>query len=254
LWLIGVKIFERVIFLELKNKVAFVTGGSRGIGRETCILLAKHGAKVAVFSLDDSEGTATHINEVIGGEALALNGDVRFEEDVKKAVQQAEESLGSIDILINNAGVMSLKSFPETEVEEWDFIQEVNVRGPFLFAKEVVPKMIEKKGGVIVNISSIWGTKGGPDRSAYITSKYAVIGFSKALGEELKPHRIRVNAVCPGPVDTQMMADIAPDVNKDNWMHPNDLANVIVDLCLPKSKAITATAIEAFGYGRPVGL
>lgn len=240
--------------MELKNKVALVTGGSRGIGREACILLAKHGAKVAVFSRGDSEGTANYIKEVIGGEAIALLGDVRLEEDVKKAVQQAEAKLGSIDILINNAGVMSLKPFQETGVEEWDFIQEVNVRGPFLFAKSVVPKMIEKKDGVIINISSIWGTKGGPDRSAYITSKYAVIGFSKALGEELKPHRIRVNAVCPGPVDTKMMEDIAPNVNKDNWMHPIDLANVIVDLCLPKSKAITATAIEAFGYGRPVGL
>lgn len=238
----------------LKDKVALVTGGGRGIGRETCILLAQHGAKVAVFSDNPSESmqTASYISEVIGVEAFALIGDVRSEEDITKAVQETQERLGSIDILINNAGVMLLKPFNETTVEEWDFVQDVNIRGVFLFARAVVPQMIEKKNCVIINLSSIWGTKGGPDRSAYIASKYAVIGFSKALGEELKPYKIRVNAVCPGPVDTKMMEDIAPDVNKDNWLRPIDLANVIVDLCLPKSAAVTATAIEAFGSGRPV--
>ncbi|MEH6904910.1 SDR family NAD(P)-dependent oxidoreductase [Neobacillus drentensis] len=240
--------------MELKDKVALVTGGGRGIGRETCILLAKHGAKVAVFSNNESESkeTASYISEVVGGEAIALNGDVRLEEDINQAVLTTEQSLGSIDILINNAGVMLLKPFHEMTVEEWDFVQDINIRGVYLCSRAVVPQMIEKRHGVIINLSSIWGTKGGPDRSAYIASKYACLGFSKALGEELKPYKIRVNAVCPGPVNTKMMDDF--DVNKDNWLHPLDLANVIVDLCLPKSAAITATAIEAFGYGRPVNL
>lgn len=240
--------------MELKDKVALVTGGGRGIGRETCILLAKQGAKVAVFSDNEFEGkeTASYISDVVGGEAIALTGDVRSEEDINQAVQTTEESLGSIDILINNAGVMLLKPFHEMTVEEWDFVQDINIRGVYLCSRAVVPQMIEKRHGVIINLSSIWGTKGGPDRSAYIASKYACLGFSKALGEELKPYKIRVNAVCPGPVNTKMMDDF--DVNKDNWLHPIDLANVIVDLCLPKSAAITATAIEAFGYGRPVNL
>ncbi|MDR7236357.1 SDR family NAD(P)-dependent oxidoreductase [Neobacillus drentensis] len=240
--------------MELKDKVALVTGGGRGIGRETCILLAKQGAKVAVFSDNESEGkeTASYISDVVGGEAIALTGDVRSEEDINQAVQTTEESLGSIDILINNAGVMLLKPFHEMTVEEWDFVQDINIRGVYLCSRAVVPQMIEKRHGVIINLSSIWGTKGGPDRSAYIASKYACLGFSKALGEELKPYKIRVNAVCPGPVNTKMMDDF--DVNKDNWLHPIDLANVIVDLCLPKSAAVTATAIEAFGYGRPVNL
>ncbi|MFJ5713206.1 SDR family NAD(P)-dependent oxidoreductase [Neobacillus sp. NPDC093127] len=243
-------------FLELKDKVAFVTGGGRGIGRETCILLAKQGAKVAVFSNNQSESeeTARYISTELGGEALSLVGDVRKEEDVNKAVQETQEELGSIDILINNAGVMLLKPFHETTVEEWDFVQEVNIRGVYLCARAVVPQMREKRDGVIINLSSIWGTKGGPDRSAYIASKYAVIGFSKALGEELKPDKIRVNAVCPGPVDTKMMEGLTPDVNKENWLQPIDLANVIVDLCLPKMKAVTGAAIEAFGNGRPVNL
>ncbi|WP_227937762.1 SDR family NAD(P)-dependent oxidoreductase [Alkalihalobacillus deserti] len=240
--------------MELKDKVALVTGGGRGIGRETCILLAKQGAKVGIFSNNPSESqdTAKYIQEEIGGEAISLNGDVRSEEEVNNAVQELQEKFGSIDILVNNAGVMSLKPFVETDVKEWDFIQDVNVRGVYLCTQAVVPKMIEKRNGVIINLSSIWGTKGGPDRSAYTTSKYAVIGFTKALGEEMKPYKVRVNAVCPGPVDTKMMEDLAPDVNKDNWLHPIDIANVIVDLCLPKSVAVTATAIEAFGNGRPV--
>ncbi|ETI68818.1 short-chain dehydrogenase/reductase SDR [Neobacillus vireti LMG 21834] len=242
--------------MELKDKVAFVTGGGRGIGRETCILLAKQGAKVAVFSnkQTESEETASYISTELGGEAISLVGDVRKEDDVNKAVQETQEELGSIDILINNAGVMLLKPFHETTVEEWDFVQEVNIRGVYLCARAVVPQMKEKRDGVIINLSSIWGTKGGPDRSAYIASKYAVIGFSKALGEELKPDKIRVNAVCPGPVDTKMMEELAPDVDKENWLQPIDLANVIVDLCLPKMKAVTGTAIEAFGNGRPVNL
>ncbi|WP_144549168.1 SDR family NAD(P)-dependent oxidoreductase [Bacillus sp. X1(2014)] len=242
--------------MDLKNKVAFVTGGGRGIGRETCLLLSKQGAKVAVFSDNHVESTETalYINEQLGGEAIALTGDVRSEEDINRMVQETQERFGSIDILINNAGVMLLKPFNETTVKEWDFVQDVNIRGVYLCARAVIPQMMEKRNGVIINLSSIWGTKGGPDRSAYITSKSAVIGFSKALGEELKPYKIRVNAVCPGPVDTKMMEDIAPDVNKDNWLHPRDLANVIVDLCLPKSVAVTATAIEAFGNGRPVNL
>jgi NAD(P)-dependent dehydrogenase (short-subunit alcohol dehydrogenase family) len=242
--------------LDLKNKVALVTGGGRGIGKETCILLARQGAKVAVFSDNPSESkeTANYLIEEFGCEAIALVGDVRSEDDVNRAVQATQEKLGSIDILINNAGVMLLKPFAETTVAEWDFVQAVNIRGAYLCTRAVVPQMMVKRSGVIINLSSIWGTKGGPDRSAYITSKYAVIGFTKALGEELKAYKIRVNAVCPGPVDTKMMDDLAPDVNKENWLHPRDLANVIVDLCLPKMVAVTATAIEAFGSGRPVNL
>jgi NAD(P)-dependent dehydrogenase (short-subunit alcohol dehydrogenase family) len=240
--------------VELQGKVAFVTGGGRGIGRETCILLAKHGAKVAVFSRSQTEvaETANYIIEELGGEAIYVTGDACLEEDVKRAIQQTRYLLGSIDILVNNAGTMLLKPFDETTIEEWDFVQNINSRAPFLFAREVVPSMKEKKDGVIVNISSIWGTKGGPDRSAYITSKYAVLGFTKALGEELKPYRVRVNAVCPGPVDTKMTDDLGPNVNKEGWLQPIDIANIIVDLCLPKSVAVTATAIEAFGSGRPV--
>lgn len=142
----------------------------------------------------------------------------------------------------------------ETSFEEWDQIHNINLNAPFYLCKEIVPLMIEKGKGSIINISSIWGIKGGPDRSAYISSKHAILGFSKALGEELKKHGIRVNAICPGPVDTQMTNDLGINLDKTGWLMPADIANIIVDLCLPKSQHIVNATIEAFGNGKPVGL
>lgn len=242
--------------MELKGKVAFVTGGGRGIGRETALLLASHGADVVVSSRtkEECDEVVQTITKNYGTKAISVICDVGKVEDVKRAVQIAKENLGKIDILINNAGVMSLKPITETSFDEWHWIYDINVHGPFYFCKEVIPEMIERKEGVIINISSIWGTKGGPNRAAYISSKHAINGFSKALGEELKPYGIRVNAVCPGPVNTRMMHEIVPNLDASNWLKPEDIANIIVDLVLPKSKAITATAIEAFGSGQPVSV
>ncbi|MGX9134824.1 SDR family NAD(P)-dependent oxidoreductase [Rummeliibacillus sp. JY-2-4R] len=241
--------------MQLDGKVALVTGASRGIGKETAILLASHGARVAVCSRNEQEceEVVNLIQTTYGVDAMAVSCDVADEEEVKKVISQIKKKLGTIDILINNAGAMLLKPFTETSTEEWKKMFDVNVHGPFYLCQEVVEDMKEKREGAIINISSIWGTKGGPNRSAYIASKHAIIGFSKALGEELKPYGIRVNAVCPGPVDTQMTDALGENINKTGWLQPIDLANVITDLVLPKSKAITATSVEAFGAGMPVG-
>ena len=242
--------------MELEGKVALITGASKGIGKETAILLASYGAKVAICARDlqECENVAQFIQNTYGTEAIAVSCDVANEEEVEAVVEKIREQLGTIDILINNAGAMLLKPFTETSTYEWQRMFDVNVNGPYYFCKQVVKEMKQQNDGVIVNISSIWGTKGGPDRSAYIASKHAVIGFSKALGEELKPFGIRVNAVCPGPVDTQMTDALGDNINKTGWLLPIDLAYVITDLVLPKSKAITATSVEAFGAGMPVGL
>lgn len=242
--------------MELNGKVAFVTGGGRGIGRETCLLLASHGADIAICARSEQEcmEVAQTIESKYAVKTVVVICDVSDAASVQQAVQKVESTLGSIDILINNAGAMLMKPLVDTSIDEWNWIQNINVNGPFYLSKAVVPSMLKKQDGVIINISSIWGTKGGPNRSAYITSKHAILGFSKALGEELKSSGIRVNAVCPGPVDTKMMEELGPDLNKTGWLHPIDIANVIVDLCLPKSKAIMATYIEAFGTGSPVGL
>ena len=241
--------------MKLKQQVALVTGGGRGIGKETSLLLAAEGAKVALFSDNEKEvqETAAFIRKQ-GGEAIAIFGDVRSESAVNDAVKTTLDTFGRIDILVNNAGVMIIKPFLETTVDEWNRIHDVNLNGVYLFCRAVIPHMMERKSGTIVNVSSIWGTKGGPDRSAYISSKFAVVGLTKALAEEFKTGGIRVNAVCPGPVRTKMMEDLAPDVNKDNWLAPSDIAHVIHFLCLPESKAMTGTVVEAFGHGRPVNL
>lgn len=242
------------MFVELQGKVALVTGGGRGIGRETCLLLASYGADVAVCarSKEECDEVVQTIKANYGTNAITVLCDVSNLDEVKKCVELVNQQLGKVDILINNAGVMSLKPFVDTSFEEWQWVQDINVNGPFYLCKEVIPGMIKRKEGVIINIASIWGTKGGPNRSAYITSKHAIIGFTKALGEEMKQYGIRVNAVSPGPVDTKMMHDIAPNYDKSLWLQPIDIANVIVDLVLPKSVAVTATTIEAYGKGQPV--
>ncbi|WP_455675807.1 SDR family NAD(P)-dependent oxidoreductase [Pradoshia sp.] len=242
--------------MDLQGKVALVTGASRGIGKETATLLASYGASIAICALDqeECEKAAEFIQTTFSVKVAAISCDVTNHEEVKNAVNQVNLQLGPIDILINNAGAMLLKPFTETTTEEWINMFDVNVNGPFYFCREVVESMKHRQEGVIINISSIWGTKGGPNRSAYIASKHAVIGFSKALGEELKPFGVRVNAVCPGPVDTQMTDALGDDINKAGWLQPIDIAHIVADLALPKSKAITAASIEAFGAGLPVGI
>lgn len=242
--------------MELQGQVALITGAGRGIGKETAQLLAKQGAAIAVCALEEQQciDVAMDIASKYGVKTMALTCDITDYAQVQQAVAKVKRHFGKIDLLINNAGGMLLKPFTEMSVEEWQWMQRINVDGAFYMCKEVVPHMIAAQSGCIINISSIWGTKGGPNRSAYITSKHAVIGFTKALGEELKPHRIRVNAVCPGPTNTQMTDDLGAGFNKDGWLEPIDIAHVIANLAMPQSRAVTATAVEAFGYGAPVGL
>lgn len=240
----------------LTGKVALVTGSSQGIGKETASLLASYGAAVVICALDQQqcEQVAAEIQATHHTPTLAIACDVTDEQQVNAMIEKIAATLGPVDILINNAGAMLLKAFTETTTAQWQHLFNVNVHAPFYLCQAVVPSMKARGGGAIVNLASIWGTKGGPDRSGYIASKHATIGFSKALGEELKPYQIRVNAVCPGPVDTAMTDALGDDLNKEGWLQPIDIAYVITDLVLPKNKAVTATSIEAFGAGRPVGL
>jgi 3-oxoacyl-[acyl-carrier protein] reductase len=193
-------------YLDLTGKTALVTGASSGIGAATAAVLADLGAKVAMGYLNNEAG-AMAVRDGIhqaGGTAVAIRADVRQAGEVQALVARTVAELGTIDILINNAGSL-VKRMPLLDITEeaWDNVMDLNLKSAVLCAQAVVPGMIERRRGTIVNIVSIAGRNGGgPGAGPYSTAKGALITFTKALAKELAPHGVRVNAVSPGVIDT----------------------------------------------------
>ena len=182
-------------------KTVLITGGSRGIGRAMVELFSKEGYSVA-FTYKNSENEAKSLAEATG--ALAIRADSASEEDVLRAVKLAEEHLGGIGCLINNAGVSSFSLFTDLTLDDWNRFISVNLTGAFLYSKAVIPGMVHRKSGSIINISSMWGIVGSSCEVHYSTTKAALIGMTKALAKELGPSGIRVNAIAPGVIATDM--------------------------------------------------
>lgn len=201
--------------INLKGRVALITGGSRGIGKATAILFAKANADVAVtYHINDKSA-----NEVVqkiqdlGQDAIAIKGNVGKSEDVKRMVKEVLEHFGKIDILVNNAGIWTYGAIGEMSEEVWDETIDVNLKGVFLFTNEVVPIMKKQKWGRIINISSTAGQRGEAFHSHYAASKGAIIAFTKSLAVELAKYNILVNCVAPGWVNTDMCAEVFKDPN-----------------------------------------
>jgi len=193
--------------MRFADKVAIVTGGSRGIGRAIAQGLAREGARVVIASRTPSDGqAAVRQIEAQGGRVLYIEADVSRWADVERMVRKAEEAFGSIDILINNAGIHRGAPFIEEGEELWQELFRVNVMGVVLPTQAVVPGMIERGRGRIVIISSKAAIVGEPGHAAYSASKGAVLSLTRALAVELAPHHITVNAICPGPTMTSMTA------------------------------------------------
>ena len=193
--------------MRLADKVAIVTGGSRGIGRAIAQGLAREGAKVAIASRTPSDGQAVVRQiEAQGGRALHIQADVSRRADVDRVVRRAEQAFGAIDILINNVGIHRSAPFAEEEEELWQELFRVNVMGVVLPTQAVVPGMIEWGRGRIVIMSSKAAIVGEPGHAAYSASKGAILSLTRALAVELAPHSITVNAICPGPTMTSMTA------------------------------------------------
>ena len=197
---------------RVQGKVCLVTGGAAGMGREHVLLLAEEGARIVLTDLNEEAGQAT-VAQVkgMGGEAIFVKHDVASEDDWLKVVDTAVEAFGKVDVLVNNAGVLALKSIQETTAADWDFVNNINTKGLFFGVKHVLSAMEKAGGGSIINISSIYGIAGAPNASAYQASKGAVRIFTKSAAVEYAPYNIRVNSVHPGVIATSMTAEIMAD-------------------------------------------
>jgi len=187
---------------RLEGKRVVITGAAANIGKATALLFAQEGASLVVGDVDEQAQQTADEAVARGAQAVFVRTDVTSGDDMKRLMDAAAEVMGGIDVIVNNAGVQRSGSVTDFAEEDWDTLMRVNPRSCFLGAKFGVPHLRRSGGGSIVNTASLAGVKGGPGMTAYSASKGAIVAFTKALAAELAPDRIRVNAICPGWIDT----------------------------------------------------
>lgn len=243
--------------MNLKGKVAIVTGASRGIGKGIAIELAKAGACVVINYKSNDEAAEITLREIseLGAYALKIKGDVSDYEFSKQLIRTTIEKLGKVDILVNNAGISKVGLFMDEEPAEWDNILNVNLKGTINCSHSVVREMIKQKSGVIINISSMWGNVGASCEVIYSASKGAINSFTKALAKELAPSGIRVNAIAPGVIDTEMNSWLslkerqllASEIPMMKFGEVQDVGKLVTFLVSENSKYITGQVITIDG-------
>lgn len=215
---------------SLKGKKALITGGGKGIGRAIAIALAKEGVDVGLIGRTAAslEATAKEV-AALGVKVTHATADVGDINAVNTAVQQITQDLPEIDILINNAGIASFGGFMDLEPAEWENIVRVNLLGVYYVTRAVLPGMIERKGGDIINVSSTAGQRGAPLTSAYSASKFGLLGLTESLMLEVRKHNIRVSALTPSTIATDMAIELKlTDGNPEKVMQAEDLAEFVV--------------------------
>jgi NAD(P)-dependent dehydrogenase (short-subunit alcohol dehydrogenase family) len=241
--------------MRLSGKAAVVTGAAKGLGRAFCLGLAREGARILAVTRKDLENLEQTVQMVrsLGGEAEGFQADVALEADTQAMAREALQKFGQIDILINNAAIydgIKRKPFFEIDLQEWDLVMNVNVKGAFLAARAVFPSMKERGYGKIVNLASEVFFTGSHGFAHYVTSKGGIIGLTRALAVELGPHNICINCIAPGFTDTEAsrgLADVAKyDVSKTPLKRlekPEDLVGAAVFLASPESDFITGQTL-----------
>ena len=215
---------------DLKNKNALITGAGKGIGKAIALALAKEGVNVILVARTQEEidSVAAKVRS-LRVKALAITADVTDINSVNAAVAKALAEFGTIDILINNAGIAAFGKFLELEPTDWERIIQVNLMGTYYVTRAVLPNMIERQTGDIINISSTAGLSGNALTSAYSASKFAVLGLTESLMQEVRKHNIRVTALTPSTVATEMAKDLKlTDGNPEKVMQAEDMAELII--------------------------
>lgn len=250
--------------MRLQNKTALITGGSRGIGKEVCLAYAREGARVAVNFYPGNEAEADELIRQIeagGGQAIAIGCDVSDEAGVQTMIDQVARTWGSIDIVVNNAGIYPRKTWYEITSEEWDRVMNVNLKSCFLTSRAAFSYMRDQGRGKIINVTSVTFLKGLAGFVHYVSSKGGVIGFTRALAREVGQHGITVNAVSPGAILTEQELLDMPDVREQQAMNeylmqeqsiprrglPTDMVGVFLFLASAESDFLTGQTVNVDG-------
>lgn len=239
------------------RRSALVTGSSRGIGRAAALALAREGWPVCVNYLERRDAAEALVLELRaqGFSAMAFQADVADREAVAACVRAAEETLGPVELLVNNAGISQYGLFQDVDDAAWDRVLAVNLTGPRNAARAVLPHMLSEKRGCIVNISSMWGLRGASCEAAYAAAKAGLIGLTRSLALELAPSGIRVNCVAPGVIDTDMvqvlgqetLRDLAAETPLGRLGTPEDVAHAIAFFASEKASFLTGQVLAADG-------
>jgi len=238
--------------MNLKGKIAIITGAGRGIGRTIALDLAREGCHLALTSRSQAELTSL-VEEAgaLGAIAIGLPLDLCLEENIEELINQTVAKFGVIDILINNAAILYSEPFLEASLEHWDQTMSINLRTVFLLSQKVLRLMKERRSGYIINISSVQAFGVQPHVAAYGVSKCGMVGLSQAMYEAAKEYGVKVSTVYPGITDTKMVRDLNPPTKPEQWMLPEDISDCVLSLLKQSPRMIVKDVVPwSVGYDR----